>query len=298
MSQINFREDGSFPLDSEGQIGDMATGILHQGRRMIGVKYPEGWVYSFLDNDIKTVQKNTKLITKKKEPQASVKKSEGSGQNNTGENVGSGGGVYKGMDGSALQFRSIKSTNQTLISDADMSAGSYAAISIAENTDDLTLTLHSNFVTAFNARISELADDSSPQLSGVLDCQTNAIAFNWHANIQETVASNAATIELDEGNKFFVTIGETCTNFYIDYNSNSVINNGIYTFSVAFQQNGGGGYQVTNWGAVGDSPSKTISWQGGTAPTLTAGDNKVDIITFLSTPSTLYGTVLNNFDGP
>ena len=38
MSQINFRENGAFPSSSEGQTGDVATGILHPGRRLIGVK--------------------------------------------------------------------------------------------------------------------------------------------------------------------------------------------------------------------------------------------------------------------
>jgi len=298
MSQINFRENGSFPLETEGQIGDVATGIIFQGRRMIGVKYSEGWIYSFLDNDIKASQKNIKLTTKKKKPNFSVKKTDGEGVSNTGENVGSGSGWYKGMDGAKLQFKTAKAGSDTMLNSTGSGQGSYAPIEIASNTNDLTLSMSSTFVTAFNARISELAHDTTPQLGSILDCQANAIAFNYHSDVQETVASNVCTIDLRDGNNFFVTIGETCTQFNIDFNSNSIINNGIYKFSVIFQQNGGGGYQVSNWNVANDSPTKTVAWQGGTAPTLTTGDNKVDVVTFLSTPSTLYGTFLNNFDGP
>ena len=298
MSQINFREDGSFPLDSEGQTGDMATGIIHQGRRMVGVKYPEGWIYSFLDNDIKTTQKNIRLTSKRKLPKPAAKKIDGEGVSNTGENVGSGSGWYKGMSGSRLQFKTAKAGSDTMLNSTGAGYGSYAPIEIASNTNDLTLSMSSTFVTAFNARIGEVAHDTTPQLGGILDCLDNAIAFNYHSNVIETVASNTCEIDLTKGNNFFVTIGETCTQFSIDYNSISSLNNGIYKFSIVFQQNGGGGYQVSNWPVAGDSPSKTVAWQGGVAPTLTTGDNKIDIVTFLSTPSTLYGTYLNNFDGP
>ena len=299
MSQINFREDGSFPLESEGQVGDVATGILHQGRRMIGVRYPEGWIYSFLDNDIRTAQKDIKLTSKKKPPKSATKGTGGAGgQSNTGENVGSGDGWYKGMDGSKLQFKTVTTANDTMLNSTGTSQASYAPIQVGSNSNDLALSMSSTFVTAFNSRIGEVSHDPTPQLAGPLDCQANAIAFNYHSDIQETVASNICEIDLRDGNNFFVTIGETCTQFNIDFNNNSVINNGIYKFSVLFQQDGGGGYQVSNWNVSGDSPSKTVVWQGGTAPTLTTGDNKIDIVTFLSTPSRLYGTFLNNFDGP
>ncbi len=295
MSQISFKENGTFPLPSEGQVGDVVTGIIHQGRRMIGVKYAEGWIYSFLDNDIKTVERTNKILTKKKRPQFAKAKSVEGGQSNAGENVGSGSGVFKGMDGSKLQFKTITTANDTMLNSTGMGQGSYAPIEVSSNTNDLGLSVSSTFVTAFNSRISQLADDSSPQLASILDVQDNAVTQNFHANVRETVASNVCTIDLTKGNFFFITIGETCTQFNIDFSNNSILNNGFFDVKILFEQNGSGGYQVSNWNLANDSSAHNVCWKAGSAPTLTTGDDKVDIITFTVTPSKLYGSVSNNY---
>ena len=296
MSQINFREDGTFPLKEEGSVGDVATGILHQGRRMIGVRYPEGWIYSFLDNDIQTTAKSVILTTKKKPPKFAIKGGDGGGgQSNIGENVGTGSGWYKGMDGANLQFKTAIAGTDTILNSTGDSTATYAPIEIASNTNDLTLSMSSTFVTAFNARIANIVEDATPKLGGMLDCGTNAVAFEYDSDVEAEVDTGVAEIDLRKGNKFFVTIGETCTQFNMDFHSSSYLLGQIYTFSIIFEQDGSGGYQVTNWNEVDDGGAHTVVWQHGTAPVFTTGDDKIDIVTFLVTPSKMYGTFLNNF---
>jgi hypothetical protein len=64
---------------------------------------------------------------------------------------------------------------------------------------------------------------------------------------------------------------------------NNMVDGGVYIWKVA---QGSGPYTIT-W----PSSTPTVKWAGGTAPTLSTGNGKVDIFTFLVDGTTAYGVV-------
>ena len=61
-----------------------------------------------------------------------------------------------------------------------------------------------------------------------------------------------------------------------------------------------GNYFIVEQGALGigytlGTWSPDFKWEGGTPPVLSTGANEIDIITFISDGTSLYGTIQNNF---
>lgn len=61
---------------------------------------------------------------------------------------------------------------------------------------------------------------------------------------------------------------------------------GVYTLII--KQSGANTYTITNW-------ASTYKWPGGVAPTITTGAGAVDVITFISDGTNMYGTVAQDF---
>ncbi len=98
-----------------------------------------------------------------------------------------------------------------------------------------------------------------------------------------TTLTDGSTIswDLDQNQVAIVTLGGNRT---MNAPSNQRAG-GTYTLFVA--QDGTGGRTIT-WNAV-------FKWSGGSTPSLTTTANKVDIFTFISDGTNLYGTIIKNF---
>ena len=116
----------------------------------------------------------------------------------------------------------------------------------------------------------------SLQSSGTTALSINAIAAVFNQSIVETystssISANTLTIDLSAGTVFNVNVTSSFTNFV---NSNYAASR-AQAFTL-FLTGNGTGYTQT-W-----SNTATVKWAGGTAPTLTTTNNKVDIISFVT----------------
>lgn len=120
--------------------------------------------------------------------------------------------------------------------------------------------------------LKNIVEDTTPQLGGELDCQANTIGFTQ----QTATGDGTTTIDWTTGNKFKFTFGAQ---------------NETFTFSPAptkpcnlilmMIQDATGGRTAT-WPA-------TVKWPSGTAPTLSAGANDIDILSFYFDGTNYYG---------
>jgi hypothetical protein len=81
-------------------------------------------------------------------------------------------------------------------------------------------------------------------------------------------SSGAATYDLIDGNAFETTLTENITSITID----NVINNNLVQITIKITQDGAGGAYTVTWPG-------SVEWSGGTAPTISTGNDAVDIIT-------------------
>ncbi|MRX48544.1 hypothetical protein [Pedobacter puniceum] len=97
-----------------------------------------------------------------------------------------------------------------------------------------------------------------------------------------TVAAAATTtLNLSEGNLFQVTLGTNISTL-------SLTNPTPGTYIIEFTQDATGSRTVT-------FPTTNWKWSGGTAPTITAGAGKTDIVTIIYDGTTYYAAILQNF---
>jgi hypothetical protein len=97
------------------------------------------------------------------------------------------------------------------------------------------------------------------------------------------VLTDAATVALDAslGNRFTVTLGGNRTLSFSNVADGQIVEVEVY-------QDGTGGRTLSYSGI-------TIRWQGGTAPTLTSGANKLDVIAVRRSGANYIGYFANNF---
>jgi len=123
----------------------------------------------------------------------------------------------------------------------------------------------SNIQTQLNAKgdMSDLIDDTTPELGGELDAGAHSIGFT----MQTATGDGTTTINWKLGNKFKFTFGAQNETFTFTAPSNPC------SLTLILVQDGTGSRTAT-------FPA-TVKWAGGTAPTLTTTGNAVDIVSLL-----------------
>lgn len=119
--------------------------------------------------------------------------------------------------------------------------------------------------------ISNVVEDTTPQLGGALDGQDNQVSkvnlkdYGEVTNAIGSVGGGTQDIDLTAGNSVSATVDTSTTTFTF---SNPTASDEGCGFTLVLTN---GGSQTVNW------PS-SVDWAGGTAPTLTTSG--VDILTF------------------
>jgi len=128
--------------------------------------------------------------------------------------------------------------------------------------------------------LTDLVDDTTPQLGGDLDCQANSVGFT-----QQTVTYNSGTTTVDwgAGNKAKMTFGAGNITTFAFTNPSKPGN-----FLLIVKQDGTGSRVVTTWDA-------DVMWPSGTAPTLSTGVNDVDVISFYFDGTNYFGVASLDF---
>ncbi len=129
-------------------------------------------------------------------------------------------------------------------------------------------------------KLTELSEDTTPELGGELDCGAHSIGFTETDNGD---SSTADTIDWRLSNKQKSTLTDACT-FTFTAPSNPC------NLLLRLIQDGTGSRTVT-WPA-------TVKWPGGTAPTLTTDANAVDIVSFYYDGTNYYGVASLDFSVP
>jgi len=127
--------------------------------------------------------------------------------------------------------------------------------------------------------LSNIVEDTTPELGGELDCGAHSIGFT----AQSATGDGTTTIDWGLRNLFNFTF-TSFTNETFTFTNPA--NPGVFVLKL-IQDPAQAGESAT-WPA-------SVKWPGGTAPTLTAADNAVDIIHFYFDGTNYYGTYDLNF---
>jgi hypothetical protein len=95
-------------------------------------------------------------------------------------------------------------------------------------------------------------------------------------------ANSIFTPDFDESNNIVTTLDSTST-----FANPSNLKDGA-SYTIIVKQDATGGRTITSFGTA-------YKWAGGTAPTLSTGANAVDILTFISDGTNLYGSFVGDF---
>lgn len=142
-------------------------------------------------------------------------------------------------------------------------------------------TLKSYFDTLYQAigtYLSNIVEDTTPELGGELDCGSHSIGFTEQAI---TSSSNEATIDWKASNKAKLTLSENVTTFNFTAPSNPC-NLVLRVIQDATPR-------TISWPA-------SVKWAAGTAPTLTTTAGRIDLITFYFDGTYFYGSYIQNFN--
>ena len=140
--------------------------------------------------------------------------------------------------------------------------------------------------TTFNNKLSNVVDDTSPQLGGDLDANSKKITnikLATYSGIYDNGNSGTSkTIDWNNGNEQKITLTDNVTLTFTAPSS------GYGKFTLIIDQDSTGGRTVT-------FPS-SVKWAGGgTAPTITSDANARDIVTFLYDGTYYNGTISQDF---
>jgi len=127
--------------------------------------------------------------------------------------------------------------------------------------------------TQLNAKgtMSDLIDDTTPELGGELDCGAHSIGFTQ----QSGTGDGTTTIDWKLGNKYKHTFGAQNETFTFTAPSNP-----CNILLVLIQD--GTGSRTATWPG-------TVKWPGGSAPTLSTAASSVDIVSFYFDGTNYYG---------
>ena len=122
-----------------------------------------------------------------------------------------------------------------------------------------------------NPHSTEMIDDTTPELGGEMDAGAHTIGFTQ----QTATGDGTTTIDWKLGNKFFFTFGNQNDTFTFTAPSNPC------SIILVLKQYSTGG-KLATWPG-------TVKWPGGVAPTLSTGNNAVDIIAFYYDGTNYFG---------
>lgn len=124
---------------------------------------------------------------------------------------------------------------------------------------------------------THLADDTTPELGGELDAGAHSIGFTE----QSAIGDGTTTIDWKLGNKFFFTFGNANETFTFTAPSNPC------SLTLVMKQYSTGGKTAT-WPA-------SVKWADGIVPTLSTGNDAIDIISLYYDGTNYYGVMSKNF---
>jgi hypothetical protein len=138
----------------------------------------------------------------------------------------------------------------------------------------LTPTDWNDMVTDQKTRLQNLVEDTTPQLGGELDCQANTIGFTLNS-------LTTSTVDWKSGNKVSAELTSATTTFVFVAPTKSC------NLCMKLIQDTAGGRLVT-------FPAE-VKFPAGTAPVLTTGTGKVDIISMFFDGSNYYASSSLNY---
>jgi hypothetical protein len=145
---------------------------------------------------------------------------------------------------------------------------------LAANTDNTPAA-----VTVAEQRI--VGRKTGGNITALTGAEVLTIANGMQAGQQAVTCADSVTIDWSLGSTAYMTFDRAT----VAVTMSNPVNGQVYRFLV--QQDGTGGRTLT-W-------STTVKWRGGSAPTLTATGNAVDILTFVYINSVWYGDIAANF---
>mgnify|MGYP003132145397 FL=1 len=199
---------------------------------------------------------------------------------NTGQyQIGIGWGVFAGGSNTFA----LGKTSKTLLHGEYGTAGqTKLGINLGNTYVTPSATLHVKGAGATSATTSLLVENSSGT-DIIKATDDGVVEFNGQAYSPTQTLSDGANIAVDfnDGNVATVTLAGNRT---LDNPSNPKDGG---TYIVIVKQDGTGSRTLAYGG--------NYKWEGGTAPTLSTGANAVDILTFVSDGTNMYGVAAQNF---
>lgn len=182
-------------------------------------------------------------------------------------------GLAIGTDVLAQQTIGIADNNLVEIDSASVTSGEIARFTAngLESRSNAEMKTQLGYMT-------DLVDDTTPQLGGELDAQANSIGFT----MQTATGDGTTTVTWANGNHFDFTFGA----FNETFTFTAPTKPGVYTMSLKQDSVGS---RTATWPA-------TVKWPAGTAPTLTTtATTGYDLIAFRYDGTNYYGVATLNF---
>lgn len=199
---------------------------------------------------------------------------------------------YPTADGSPGDV--LTTNGSGVISFAAPTAGTVTSVSGTGTAGGLTLTgtVTSSGSLTLGGSL-DISTDTTPQLGGTLDANTNDVTGagkfqgdQFQSILNGLAASSAVTFNTLNGVYAELTINQNCT---LD-----ITNLGVGTPAVLkVTQDASTPYTISSY-TVGGGPA-AVKWPSGTVPTITATLGAVDIITFISDGTNIYGSIVQDF---
>lgn len=218
------------------------------------------------------------------------------------EATGANNGIYKVTTEGTAGVAAVLTRATDFDQDAEVTAGAFAFIEegtasadkgfVLTTNDPITVDTTSLSFTSFSSAgggLSNIVEDTSPQLGGDLDCNTHGINmgdqvldqpkirdYGESVNALGDLGGGTDAINLELGNVVTATVSTSAQTFTF---TNPPASGTAGSFTLILTN---GGSQTITWPA-------SVKWEGGTAPTLTASG--IDILTFITVDggTTWYG---------
>lgn len=143
------------------------------------------------------------------------------------------------------------------------------------NSKDITNKAYVDTVAA--GFLSNIVEDTTPELGGEMDCGAHTIGFTQ----QSATGDGTTTIDWKLGNKFYFTFGAQADTFTFTAPSNPC------NLILILKQDGTGS-RIPTFPA-------SVLWSGGSMPTFTTGANAVDIVAFYYDGTNYFGVETLDF---